>query len=130
MNGIKSRTKIVDSFSPYALRECASHKGKYEVYDLSVGINAIVARGLSFDDARQKCFDHNARQDAKRNDIEVGDIYPCAVILVGDNWRATNHITGETSERGYQSYKEALPHAQLLFSRWINMNKCVAPVAA
>jgi len=130
MNGIKSRTKIVDSFSPYALRECASHKGKYEVYDLSVGINAIVARGLSFDDARQKCFAHNARKDASRNDIEVGDIYPCDVIMIGNDWKATNHITGETSASGYQTYKEALAHAQLLFSRWINTNKCVTPTVA
>jgi hypothetical protein len=126
MNGIKSRTKTVDTYFPYAFTECKSHQGKYAVYDASESLNAIVARGLTFDAARTKCLEFNGKNKSAGNDIETGDIYPCAVVLIGNDWKATNHITGETSEKGYQSYKEALVAAELLFSRWLNIDKCQA----
>ena len=127
MRGSTQYSKSAAAYFPFNFTPCVSHKDKWAVYDVRVGANAIAARGLSFDAARSLCDEKNGNKSpVYKHEIDSDDLYPVQVILIGNDWKATNHITGEVSESGFQSYKEAIPAAHKLFNKWINVDKCVA----
>lgn len=127
MRGATQYSKSASAYYPFNFTPCVSHKDKWAVYDVREGQNAVVARGLSFDDARSKCDEKNGKvTPSYKHEIDSDDLYPVQVILIGNDWKATNHLTGETSESGFQSYKDAIPEAHRLFSKWINVDKCIA----
>jgi hypothetical protein len=57
--------------------------------------------------------------------IDIEDLYPVVVNLVGNDWLASNPITKEVAKQGRQSYKAALEDAKFLFQKWKHVNKCM-----
>ena len=58
-------------------------------------------------------------------EVDIEDLYPVTVEIIGNDWKAINKANGEVSKQGRQSFKEALEDAKFLFQKWKHVNKCM-----